>query len=89
MPQPFTKDEWKELESYEKLLEPFKTATVILNADSYPNLSQYFPIVKLLQNMCGEYADCDYLTDYELVKNLHNALEERFNYVTVDIEHLI
>ena len=89
LPSHLTEEEWVRIDTYARSLEPFKTATVMLNADSYPTLSQYFPIVKVLRDMCCEYVAGEDQTKVDLAQNLYDAVEERFHFVNLDNEPLL
>ena len=89
MPHILTEEEWATLKTYVKILEPFKTATVMLNADSYPTLSQYYPIVTILRDMCCESAASDEQKEVDLAQNLYQGVIERFHIVNMENEHLL
>ena len=54
------------------------------NADSYPSLSQYFPIVKVLRHMCCEYAADENQTEVGLAQNLYIGVKERFHFLNLN-----
>ena len=89
MPKLLSEKEWATLETYVKILEPFKTATIMLNGDPYPTSSHYFPIVTLLRDMCCESATSDNQREVDLAQNLYQGVIERFNFVNMENEHLL
>lgn len=69
------------LNYYVKVLEPFKEATEIMSAETYPTLSRYLPLVigieQTIQSISAEHSN-EMFRDF--IKNIITIFKQRFHF---------